>query len=150
MTRNGMRSVADAVKMIEQGKALLLAGDEALLTQLPTGNWIAGTTVSFMTEDGGMTDREHLFVTDLSDFADRAIVKRYKIGEIPHIANDYSASGFTVLIVPSGSDILASFAKKSNFMMVCSTAHCSAGLPVWTSPRPRRVVPRFSPEHQSL
>jgi hypothetical protein len=107
-----MRSVADAVEMIEQGKTLLLAGDEALLAQLPAGSWIAGTTVSFMTKDGGTTDRERLFVTDLSDFADHAIVKRYKTGEIPYIATDYSAAGFTVLIVPSGSEIHASFAKK--------------------------------------
>jgi hypothetical protein len=98
--------------MIKLGKTLLLAGDETLLAQLPAGNWIAGTTVSFMTEDGGTTDKERVFVTDLSDFTDRAIVKRYQISEIPRIANDYSAAGFTVLIVPSGSEIHASFAKK--------------------------------------
>ncbi|GAA0528031.1 hypothetical protein FHS83_002255 [Rhizomicrobium palustre] len=111
MAQNGLYSTEDTAELIRQGRTLLLAGDEILLTQLPEGNWIGGTTASFMTEDGGVTDKEHIFVTDLSDVAEKAVLSRYKITEIPHIARDYPRSGFTVLIVPGGSEIHASFAK---------------------------------------
>lgn len=107
-----MRSVADTAQMIREGRTLLLAGAEPLLTHLPEGKWIAGTTESFMTEDGGTTDKEHLFVTDLSSVTEHANIKRYKISELPHIANDYPDAGFTILIVPAGSEIHMSFAKE--------------------------------------
>ena len=48
-----MLSIQEVRMKIEQGKRLLLAGDESLLRELPAGNWIGGTIPYFMTETGG-------------------------------------------------------------------------------------------------
>ena len=46
-------SVAEVSAMINAGKVLSLAGVESLLSQLPAGKWIGGTTPYFMTPEGG-------------------------------------------------------------------------------------------------
>ncbi len=112
MARNGMRSIVETVGLIELGRTLVLAGDESLLAQLPAGKWIAGTATSFMTEQGGVTDKEHVFVTDLSDVAEHVDIKRYSTDNLPRIACDYPSTGFTILVVPGGSEIHAAFARK--------------------------------------
>lgn len=112
MTKNGLYSVAEAAALIASGKILLLAGDEALLTQLPAGNWIGGTAVSFMTGEGGMTNYDRVFVHDLTDIARSARIKRYTADDLAGIGADYPASGFSVVIVPGGSDVHRRFAKE--------------------------------------
>lgn len=112
MSRNGLQTVADTAEMIARGRVLLLAGDETLLAQLPNGTWIGGTATSFMTEDGGVTDNTRIFVTDVTDIADHVTIKRYTTDELQAISADYPASGFSILIMPAGSDIHARFAKE--------------------------------------
>jgi hypothetical protein len=53
VTRSGLCSLSDAKHMIADGRTLLLAGDESLLSRLPPGNWIGGTAVNFIASDGG-------------------------------------------------------------------------------------------------
>jgi hypothetical protein len=89
----------------------LLAGDEALLSKLPAGNWIAGTSVNFIAENGGAMDRDRIFVTDLAAHAASAVVRKYDAKTLPGIGADYPANGFTVIIVPGMSEIHTTFAK---------------------------------------
>ncbi|MGC4068398.1 MAG: hypothetical protein QM784_27885 [Polyangiaceae bacterium] len=46
------------VTMLENGKSLILAGDERALRQLPKGQWIGGTIPYFMGESGGVTTQD--------------------------------------------------------------------------------------------
>ena len=46
-------TVAEASEAITAGAAVLVAGDESLLRQLPQGRWIGGTIPYFMTDAGG-------------------------------------------------------------------------------------------------
>ncbi len=112
MPKNGLRTVAETAELIAHGHALLVAGEASLLRQLPRGNWIGGTAVSFMTEDGGVTDHARIFVTDLSDVASAVSVHRYTADELSRIGADYPASGFSVVIVPGGSTVHTRFAKE--------------------------------------
>lgn len=112
MTKNGLYSVEDVAALIARGHILLLAGDEMLLSQLPAGTWVGGTAVSFMAEDGGVTDHGRIFVHDLTGIATAATVKRYTSDQLAGISADYPASGFSVLIVPGGSGVHARFAKE--------------------------------------
>ena len=45
-------TIEETKKLIENGKTLYLAGEEALLKSLPKGNWIGGTIPYFMDTDG--------------------------------------------------------------------------------------------------
>lgn len=55
----------EAIKLIEEGKLLHISGDESLLDHLPKGNWIAGTTPYFITEEGGITCKDKLFINEI-------------------------------------------------------------------------------------
>ena len=56
----------EAIQLIQEGKILHIAADESLLKQLPKGKWIAGTTPYFITEQGGITCKDKLFVNEIS------------------------------------------------------------------------------------
>jgi hypothetical protein len=101
----------DEVKaLIQRGNALLLAGDEAALKQLPPGNWIGGTIPYFMTEAGGLADRRRVFVTGLPDGVRFARVRRYGEKEIAAIYSDLPSDGFGVMIAPAASRVHLDFA----------------------------------------
>ena len=112
MSNQGLYSVADASKLIDRGRILLVAGDEALLRQLPKGTWIGGTSTNFMAPVGGLTERSKVFVSDISDQVKRAEVRSYTVDELSHISADYPDNGFTVLNVPAFSEVHSTFAKK--------------------------------------
>lgn len=112
MCRNGLYTVAETAAMIEAGCILLLAGEEDLLAALPAGQWIGGTTVHFMTATGGIMDRDHIFVTDITHHARCAIIQRYSADTLPSIAQDYLRPGFSVMIAPAGSEVHTRFAKE--------------------------------------
>ena len=59
-----------AAEMIAAGQVLCIAGDEAVLRQLPRGQWIGGTIPYFMTGDGGQVSRDQVFVTPVTGFAE--------------------------------------------------------------------------------
>ena len=66
MSKTGLHSIAEVSSMIAQGRVLLLACDEKLLSQLPAGKWIGGTSVNFVADAGGTTERDRIFVTDIT------------------------------------------------------------------------------------
>jgi hypothetical protein len=102
-----MDAVAD---MIRSGHRLVLAGDEALLSRLPRGEWIGGTIPYFMADKGGLRSDKHLFVTELPADA-RASIKRYDSASLPHLAADHPGHGFTVLLVPAFTEAHTEYAK---------------------------------------
>lgn len=104
-----LHTLDEARALIQSGKPLLIAGDEALLAALPKGTWIGGTIPYFMTAEGGLQTAEKLFITELPG-ALRAIVQSYDGAKLPHIAADHPGHGFTVLLLPAFSEIHAAFA----------------------------------------
>jgi hypothetical protein len=111
MSKTGLHSPADVSGMIKEGRVLLLAGDENLLSKLPAGNWIAGTSVNFIAENGGVMDHDRIFVTDIAAHAASAAIRKYDVKTLASIGGDYPANGFTVLIVPGMSEVHTAFAK---------------------------------------
>lgn len=112
MSNQGLYSVADAARLIDRGRVLLVAGDETLLRQLPKGTWIGGTSTNFMAPAGGLNARDKVFVSDITDQIERAEVRSYTADALSHIAADYPKNGFTVLNVPAFSAVHADFAKE--------------------------------------
>ena len=110
---NNMVTHAEAVELIKQGDYLIIAGDEAVLQNLPTGNWIAGTIPYFMTEQGGQLDQQHLYVTQISGIAPNArpYLTMYDTSSISRVASEAPEHGFTILLLPSGSDVHTEYAQ---------------------------------------
>lgn len=107
-----MLKTVDQVKaMIAEKKSLLLAGDEALLKQLPAGNWIAGTIPYFMDEKGGTVEQNSIFVTEVSAESTIAGIKTYGVQDISEIAKEAPENGYTLLIIPATSEVHVKYAE---------------------------------------
>lgn len=96
---------------IEGGKALLLAGDEKVLSGLPRGRWIGGTIPYFMSGDGGTESRDRIFVDELPEAVTACTITTYDRTSVPHLVQDQFANGFSVLLIPGFSDLHADFAR---------------------------------------
>lgn len=108
-----MTNVDTAAERIRNGERLLIAGEEALLRLLPTGDWIGGTIPYFMTEHGGLTCRDKLFVTALpADCLDVSVVD-YDPASLQNIPSDSAENGFSVIIIPAGSQVHLDFAQNA-------------------------------------
>lgn len=107
---NMMFNLSEVIEKIEEGKKLLLAGDESLLTQLPSGHWIAGTIPYFMTENGGQVTKEQLFANELPSFITNFKIKKYTQSSVADVYKDAPENGFSVIIIPSSSPTHFSFA----------------------------------------
>ncbi len=106
-------NVAEVDALIHGGSALLLAGDEAVLRQLPQGKWIAGTIPYFMGDAGGVLDRQRIFVNELPAGLRCAGIRSYGEDEVGEVYSDLPADGFGVLIAPGGSRAHLAFATKA-------------------------------------
>ncbi|KAA1175689.1 hypothetical protein FWJ25_00700 [Marinobacter salinexigens] len=104
-------TVAEVSELIQQGLPLALAGDEALLASLPTGNWIAGSTPYFMTEHAGVCDRNKVFVQILD--AEQVTIESYDMDALPGFLEDAPEQGYSIIILPAGSDVHRSYAENA-------------------------------------
>ncbi len=124
-----IRSVGQVTAMIKAGKTLLIAGNEKLIKLLPKGDWIAGTTPYFMDYKGGTFTETELFISELpkSIISTKHLV--YNVDNIQRIYDDAYNNGFSIIIMPSGSDIHTSFA------LNCGKYHGFANKPLvgWVS-----------------
>src|ERR1700734_4532333 len=111
MPKREFGTVAELTAMIRAGHTLLLAGGENLLTQLPAGRWIGGTTTTFLTDAGGATERDRIFYSDLTGHIRTADIQLLKPRQLPNLARHYPKNGFSVLILPGLSDILFHFTR---------------------------------------
>jgi hypothetical protein len=110
LSSHGLATVAEISSLITAGHVLLLAGDDALLANLPAGNWIAGTSAYFMTASGGIPAGGVLFYTDLTEDAEAIEIQRLNAASLPNLAAKYPANGFAILILPGMSALLQDFA----------------------------------------
>jgi len=106
-----LMSIQEASKLIEGGRRLVIAGDEALLSKLPEGNWIGGTTSYFMTDSGGVVTKEQMFVHDLTDHSTGGSIKQYPAADLPNIAKDSPEHGFSIVIIPAFSEAHFTYAQ---------------------------------------
>jgi hypothetical protein len=107
---HALMTVEEAAAAIGSGRALLLAGHESLLSRLPPGDWIGGTTTYFMAPRGGVHTREQLFVTEVPRFAERVVIQTYGGATLARVYADIPCSGYGVMIVPLFSQIQLDFA----------------------------------------
>lgn len=106
-----LQSIAEVTTKIATGKALLLAGSESALSQLPKGNWIGGTTSYFMDVDGCTSSGAHIFVNEIPDFALGFQIAEYSPETLPTIFKDAPEKGFSFLILAAGSPVHIAYAK---------------------------------------
>jgi hypothetical protein len=105
-----LQTVSQTAAAITAGGRLLVAGDEALLAQLPAGAWIGGTIPYFMTSDGGQVTRDLLYVDALPDLVTDVRVRTYPADQLDRFPRDGFENGFAVVIVPAGSAAHARYA----------------------------------------
>ncbi|WP_051786427.1 DUF6976 family protein [Endozoicomonas numazuensis] len=108
-----IQSVEAVSKLIKEGKVLSLAGDERVLSQLPEGHWIAGTTPYFMSEDEGLFQQEAIYVDVLSDYVKGHTIKQYDASNLHQITKDRYENGFTILVIPAFSQVHSDYALKA-------------------------------------
>lgn len=108
--KNQLVSIQEATDIINAGNFLAIAGAEAALDHLPTGNWIAGTTPYFITkENGGVVDEGKVFLTDISDIGSTSIAT-YSATELNQISSNCPDNGFAITIIPAASQAHQQFA----------------------------------------
>jgi hypothetical protein len=105
-------TLEEAKKLIGEEKLLHIAADEGLLAQLPAGNWIAGTTPYFITEKGGITCKDKLFVHIIPGAADFK-VKVYDERNVLSVTEDAYENGLAFLILPFASEVAVYYAKEA-------------------------------------
>ena len=106
----GLFTVKEVSAMICEGKKLLLAGDAGLLSQLPKGDWIGGSTPYFILYPEQMVELyDKLFVTCLPDFVEAIEIREYDSSSIKNVYCDAPQNGFTVLIIPFDSQVSSEF-----------------------------------------
>ncbi len=110
---SNLMSVSEVTRLIAAGKTLALAGEEALLDQLPKGNWVGGTIPYFIAEDGGVSCKDLIFVTELPEKWHAVSMKSYPKDRLAEIVGDGEGCGFSLIIVPAGSDVHQTYAKEA-------------------------------------
>ncbi len=104
---HGLATPEEAAALIRAGRVLVLAGTAADLATLPHGQWIGGTAASFLTQAGGREANGRLFYSDLSAVARLVRLRHLSLPELRQIGRLHPANGFTLLIVPGFSQLLA-------------------------------------------
>lgn len=103
-------TIEEITTKINAGTHLLLAGDEQILKQLPSGNWIGGTIPYFMSENGGLSTKNRIYVTEIPDYALDVQYQTYNEQTISKIYTNIPENGFSVIIIPAFSQTHLSFA----------------------------------------
>lgn len=98
-------SVADANALIDTGKPLHIAGEEAALRKLNKGNWIGGTIPYFLTHQGGLVDRERIFVTQLPQNLIEVRTSIVAGEQLERVTEEAPDNGFSLVILPGMSPI---------------------------------------------
>jgi hypothetical protein len=117
---SSLRPVTGALMSLEEAAELLggpgyfcVAGDEALLRQLPRGHWIGGTIPYFIGQDGGCTTRERVFVTELPSAAPGVDLRWYDAQALARVCVDAPAHGFSLIVIPAFSTAHSQFAREA-------------------------------------
>ncbi len=95
-----MYDIIEVKAKITRGEKLLLAGDENLLKVLPAGDWIGGSIPYFMTEEGGVSMRQKIYVTELPETVSNVSIKVYDPKTLASIYTDAAQNGFSIIVMP--------------------------------------------------
>lgn len=113
MNTPGLMTIAAAADLIRSGRYLAVAGDEAALRQLPTGNWIGGTIPYFMGADGGRSSRDLVFVNAIAVFDEPPLIRMYSLETLPRLCLNAPDNGYSVIIIPGFSEVHSSYARNA-------------------------------------
>lgn len=105
--------VAEAKKMIQDGRCLCIAGAADNLSKLPKGVWIGGSIPYFMAQDGGETDQNRVFVTEIKHFLGVPKIAFYSESELERVATDAPDNGFSIIIIPAASPTHEEYARNA-------------------------------------
>ncbi|MDX9899510.1 MAG: hypothetical protein RBT62_11345 [Spirochaetia bacterium] len=108
-----LATVNTAAESIKTGKSLIISGEEALLAQLPCGNWIGGTIPYFMDQQGGTMDKTKVFITELPGQLEEEKIKLYKENELSSIPKDAFENGVSFIIIPATSTCHVRYAQEA-------------------------------------
>ena len=133
----GLFTINEVSEMILSGKSMLLAGDHKLLSQLPAGKWIGGTTPFFILyPENRITSFDKIFVTQLPEFVTQTEVMEYDETNIRNIFNDAPSNGFTVLIMPYASPVAIEYSRNvTEYENFAAKPVCG-----WLSGQPLEVI----------
>ena len=109
-----LQSVNEVSQLIKQGFVLSLAGDERVIRQLPKGQWIAGTTPYFMTEEQGLFSQDMVYVDVVSNAVIGHKIMDYSCETINKITADRFDNGYTILVIPAFSQLHSDYALKAS------------------------------------
>jgi hypothetical protein len=110
---NVLHTVEETAQLIAAKKNLLVAGDESLLAQLPAGSWVGGTIPYFIAENGGVTTRDKIFVTELPASVEAVRIAVYDESTIDAVYNDASRHQLSFIIIPANCATHLTFATKA-------------------------------------
>lgn len=110
-----LMDINSVIEKINQSEYLIIAADEKVLNQLPSGNWIAGSIPYFMGQDGGEVSQDKAFVNTIEglDLSNPPRIMPYDANSIKNIAQDAPDNGFTITILPAGSEVHAEYAENA-------------------------------------
>jgi|GEM_PF-159422 len=111
--RGYLYDVIEVKEKITRGEKLMLAGDENLLKQLPAGNWIGGTIPYFMAEEGGLSTRQKIHVTELPETVSGISIKAYDSKTLANVYIDAAKNGFSLIVMPGLSKTHFTFALRA-------------------------------------
>lgn len=107
--KNELLTVERASELIRAGAILSVAGPDRLLSQLPKGNWIGGTTVYLLTDEGGRRVEDKVFCTTFAS-ATGATIRVVDPDALDSLSQGYIPGGATLILLPGFSRAHAAFA----------------------------------------
>lgn len=108
-----LTSVAEAAVQIASGRFFSIAGDESLLRALPRGNWIGGTIPYFMGQEGGVSSRDQVFVSEIETFGETPQIRFYDVTNLSQVCVDAPANGYSMIIIPAFSATHSLYARNA-------------------------------------
>lgn len=106
-------SVDQVIEKISRGETLILAGDEKVMSQLPQGNWIGGSTPYFMGDQGGEFSQDNIYVTQIPSNISFSRVALYDDRNVENIYKDLPEKSFGVVIMPAFSAVHVTFSNNA-------------------------------------
>ena len=100
-----LQSLQEVSQLINEGRLLSLAGDQRVLSKLPKGQWLGGSTPYFMDEERGKFNQEAIYVDDFSDTAIDHKIMMYTPENLSSMTDDRFYRGFTFLVIPAFSTV---------------------------------------------
>lgn len=113
MNNAKLMSTDEAAGLLAAGHTLLVAGDRRALARLPRGSWIGGTIPYFMTEAGGVVDRDNVFANVLPPAMSLDSVRLYDADGLRGVYQDGPEGGASFIIIPASSAPHLAFAQEA-------------------------------------